>query len=65
MRWPSIKIPNVPTDVMHIALSLLQKWSILIREADRERLGRVKEAILHWMKLLKPTSVMLSNIVEI
>ena len=58
------KLPKAPTNVMHIALSLLQKWSILLRE-DRERLGSMKEAISQWMKLFKPTSVMLSDVVEI
>jgi hypothetical protein len=41
------KFPKAPTDAMHIALSFLQKWAILLLGKDRERLGSVKESIYH------------------
>lgn len=59
------KFPKAPTDVMHIGLSFLQKWAILLQEEDRERLGNMKEEIIQWMKQFRPSTVMLSDVVEI
>jgi hypothetical protein len=49
--------PRAPTDVVYVALTLLQKWSILVKEVDRERILSVKEEVLQWMKSFKPSVV--------
>jgi len=57
--------PRAPTDVVYVALTLLQKWSILLKEVDGERILSVKEEVLQWMKSFKPSVVELSDIGEI
>jgi hypothetical protein len=41
---------------MYIALSLLQKWSIKLKEEDQNQVGKVKETITKWLKDFKPGS---------
>ena len=31
--------PKAPTDIIYVALTLMQKWSILLKEEDREKLA--------------------------
>jgi hypothetical protein len=57
--------PRAPTDVVYVALTLLQKWSILLKEVDGEQILSVKEEVLQWMKSFKPSVVELSDIGEI
>jgi len=52
---------RAPTDVV---LTLLQKWCILLKEVDGERILSVKEEVLQWMKSFKPSVVELSDIGE-
>jgi hypothetical protein len=59
------KFPNSPFDIIHIALSFMQKWSVLLKEDDGQRIKQVKERILHWMKYLKPAVLVSTNIHEI
>jgi len=56
---------RAPTDVVYVALTLLQKWSIMLKEVDGERILSVKEEVLQWMKSFKPSVVELSDIGEI
>jgi hypothetical protein len=56
--------PKATTDVVYVALTLLQKWSILLTEVDQERTLSVKEEVLQWMKSFKPSVVQLSDIGE-
>jgi len=58
------KFPQALSDVMYIALSLLQKWSIKLKEEDRNQVGKMKETITRWLKDFKPVSAV-SDIVEI
>ena len=39
------KLPRTPTDVVYVALSLLQKWIIMLKEADQERIKHVLEDV--------------------
>ena len=40
---------KLPTDVIYVAISFLQRWSILLKEKDKERVWQVLEATLvHW-----------------
>lgn len=54
-----------PTDVMYMAISLLQRWSILLKEKDRERVSQVLEAILRWLKDFKPKTTSATDVFEI
>ena len=56
--------PRAPTDVVYVALTLLQKWSIMLKEVDGERILSVKEEVLQWKKSFKPSVVELSDIGE-
>jgi len=37
--------PKAPTDVIYAALSLMQKWSIMLKEGERKRFMQVNDAI--------------------
>jgi len=58
------KFPQALTDVMYIALSLLQKWSIKLKEKDQNQVSKMKETVTRWLKDFKP-SVAASDVVEI
>lgn len=57
--------PKSPTDVIFIALSLMQKWSIRLKKKDQDRISKVKDHIAAWMKTFKPSIYLLSDVVEI
>lgn len=57
--------PQAPTDIIYTALSLLQKWSIKLKEEDREHIHKMKDAVLRWLKSFVPSSGGLSDVVEI
>lgn len=59
------KFPKASIDVIYIALSLLQRWSIRLKEMDQERLLKVKESITSWIKTFKPSDLQLSDVYEI
>lgn len=40
------KFPKAPTAVVYSAVSLMQRWRILLKEGDRRRFDQVKEAIM-------------------
>jgi len=58
------KFPKSPTDVIFLALSYLQRWAVLLKEADQERMETTKGEILSWMKTFKPNDMLSSDIVE-
>ena len=43
----------------------MQKWSILLKEADRDKMAHVKEGIMSWMKSFKPRGVAPTDVFEI
>ena len=49
------RFPKALTDVIYVALSLLQKWGVLLKEVDRQRVLHVKDDIMSWMKSFKPS----------
>lgn len=57
--------PKAPTDVMYTALSLIQKWMVLLKEDDRWRICQVKDQVLVWMRNFKPSSSMPTDVVEL
>jgi hypothetical protein len=59
------QFPKAPIDVIYTALSLIQKWSVLLREEDRVRIRQVKDSLMCWLKTFRPTDTLLSDVVEI
>jgi hypothetical protein len=59
------KFPKAPTDVIYIATSLMQKWSVKLKEKDQERLKQIKDSITSWLKTFKPSIFPLSDVIEI
>jgi hypothetical protein len=57
--------PQAPTDLIYTALSLLQKWSVKLKEKDQIQLDKMKASILSWLSGFKPSAVLLTDIVEI
>jgi hypothetical protein len=56
---------KAPTDVVYVAVSLLQQWSTLLKEKDKERVAQTLDAILGWLKTFKPRSTTATDVVEI
>lgn len=57
--------PNKSTDVVYVALSLMQKWSALLREDDNLRACAVKDEILSWMRAFQPSNLSASDVYEL
>jgi hypothetical protein len=53
------------TNVIYIELSLMQEWSILLKEVDRERVHQVKDEIMSWKKNFQPSLFVPTSIYEI
>jgi CRISPR/Cas system-associated protein Cas7 (RAMP superfamily) len=51
--------------VIYVAVSLLQRWSILLKEKDKERVSQALEAILRWLKNFKPKTTTTTDVFEI
>lgn len=58
------RFPKSPTDVLYTALSLLQKWSVLLKE-DCERVNLVKGEVISWMESFNPSVLAASDVHEI
>jgi hypothetical protein len=57
--------PQAPTDIVYIALSLVQKWSIKLKEKDQDQFVRMKATVSGWLKNFKPSAFNPSDVVEI
>jgi hypothetical protein len=42
----------------------MQKWSLLLKEDDRQRILQVKDEIICWMKSFEPSLLMTTDIGE-
>jgi hypothetical protein len=60
-----LKFPKSLTDIIYTVVSFLQKWSIMLKEADRERIKQVKDNILLWVGSFKPTVLSATDVFEI
>lgn len=58
------RFPKVPTDVICMALSFLQKWSCLLKEEGRTLVDHMRGDILRWLKDFKPNPFLVSDVVE-
>jgi hypothetical protein len=58
------KFPKAPTEVIYIAISLMQ-WSVKLKEKDQDRIMQIKDSIISWLKTFKPSNVFLPDVVEI
>jgi hypothetical protein len=47
-------IPKEQTDVIYVAISLMQKWSVKLKEKDQDRIMQIKDSITSWLKTFKP-----------
>lgn len=54
-----------PSDVIYVGISLLQRWSTLLKEKDRERVLQVLETIRRWLKEFKPKTTTATDVFEI
>jgi hypothetical protein len=59
------KFPKNPSDIMYIASTFMQKWSLLLKDEDRQRIVQVKEEILRLMRKFKPVMMVSTDIYEI
>ena len=59
------KFPKAPIDVIYIALFLIQKWSVLLREKDQKQIIQAKEDILNWLKTFKMNPILQSDVIEL
>ena len=59
------RFPKALTDVIYVALYLVQKWGVLLKEVDRQRVLHVKDDIMSWMKNFKPSLLESTDIFEI
>lgn len=50
-------LPKALTDVLYAALSFMQKWSVMLKEEDRERFGQVKDTFLGWLKTFTSNAI--------
>ncbi|KAF8680745.1 hypothetical protein HU200_045589 [Digitaria exilis] len=48
------KFPNAPTEVVFYATSFLQKWKILLKEDEREKLEQARSQVLRWIHNFQP-----------
>ena len=58
-------LPKTPTDVIYVALLLMQKWSILLKEEDRRRVLQVKESFLGCLKAFTPSVLVSTDVCEL
>jgi hypothetical protein len=56
--------PKTPFDVLYAALSLLQKWSMLLKEDDKRRMFQVKDTVVRWMRSFKPSPTIPTDVYE-
>ena len=57
--------PKMPTDVIYNAISLMQKWRILLKEEDRRRVLQVKECFLGCLKAFTPSVLVSTDVCEL
>ena len=57
--------PKAPSDVLYVAISLMQKWSHLLKEKDKECVDHILKSVLSWMKDFRPSAILLSDVSEI
>lgn len=59
------RFPKAPSDVMYVAVSLMQKWSLLLKKKDKELIDHILEGVLAWLKAFRPTAILQSDVSEI
>jgi hypothetical protein len=47
--------PKSSSDVLYAALSLMQRWTILLKEGDNRRISQVKDTMICWLRSFKPS----------
>jgi hypothetical protein len=59
----SFQSPCLTSSILHYYS--LQKWSVLLKEEDRQRIMQMKGKILSWMKNFKSSVLVTTDICEI
>ena len=59
------KFPKAPSDVICVALYLLRKRSVSLKEKDQEYIHQVGESITGWLKDFRPSNTLLSDVSEL
>jgi len=57
--------PTSQTNVLYVSISLMQRWSVLLKEKDKEHATQVMLSILGWLKNFRPSAFMASDVFEI
>jgi hypothetical protein len=57
--------PKSPSDVLSAALSLVQKWTTLLKEGDRLRILQMKDMVVCWMRNFSPSTTVPTDVYEI
>jgi hypothetical protein len=57
--------PKAPTNILYDALSLLQRWSLLLKVIDKEKVDQANVMLLRWIRNFEPSLVMPTDIVDI
>ena len=50
------KLPRKPTDIIYVALSLIQKWCPRLKEKDENKMIQLTESISTWLNDFKPST---------
>ena len=56
---------KAPTDVLYRAVLLMQRWSVLLKEKDKEHVNQALEAIPGWLLKFRPATLMATHVFEI
>jgi len=59
-----VQNPKSPTDIIYIAISLMQKWSANLKEKDQDRVAQLRNDVMTWIKGFKPNAILMSDVVE-
>jgi hypothetical protein len=57
--------PKAPANILYDTLSLLQRWSSLLKEIDKKKVDQANVVLLRWLRNFEPSLVMPTDIVEI
>jgi hypothetical protein len=57
--------PKLPSDVLYAALSLLQRWTTLLKEKDSTRILQLKDAVVYWLRNFSPSLIVPTDVYEI
>lgn len=57
--------PKDPLQVLYFGISFLQRWLLLLKQPDHEKVIEIWEKLTGWASMADPRGASISNIVEI